>query len=148
MHNTTDLLQRQLHAYSDGWRFESERDVPPWELEGVLEAGVSIFRLIRRLDEHLRSDGVSAASRGRGGEIGDLYADWLRSAAGPLGRLNQLESEGCFIADAGDFRSAEREARGLLHLPLEAVFGHADQARSAGPTVPEIGGDRGYTLPA
>ena len=61
MHNATELLQRQLHAYSDSWRFERRRDVPPWELEGWLEAGVSIFRLIRRLEEHLDGDRGAAA---------------------------------------------------------------------------------------
>lgn len=148
MHATTELLQRQLYAYSDAWRFESERDVPPWELEGVLEAGVSIFRLIRRLDEHLRSHGDAAGSRERDTDIGALDADWLRGAAGPLGRLNQLETEGCFVTDARDFRDAVREAHGVLRLPLEAVLGQVERVDSASPTVAQIGGGPGYVFPA
>ena len=141
MHNTTELLHRQLHAYSDSWRFERGRQIAPWELEGWLEAGVSIFRLIRRLDEHL---GGSAGSR----ELSDLYADWLRNAAGPMGRLNELEAQGCSVADAGDFREAEREARGVLHVPLDAVLGQSRHATSAGPTVPQIGEGMGQAFPA
>ena len=38
MHTSTQLLQRQLHAYADSWQYDSARDVPPWELEGWLEA--------------------------------------------------------------------------------------------------------------
>ena len=144
MNNATDLLHRQLHSYSDSWRFDSGREIPPWELEGWLEAGVSIFRLIRRLDEHLGETGRGGAAR----EVADLYAEWLRNAAGPLGRLNQLEAQGCAVADAGEFRDAEREARGVLHAPLDAVLGHSRHADSAGPTVPEIGAGLGHAFPA
>jgi hypothetical protein len=111
MNTATELLNRQLHAYSDSWRQERDRPQAPWELEAWLETGLSIFRLIRRLDEHLG-----------GAEVGRLYEEWLRNAAGPLGRLNQLEAQGCLIADAGDFRDAEREARCVLHLPLDAIL--------------------------
>ena len=141
MHNTTELLHRQLHAYSDTWRYERGREIAPWELEGWLEAGVSIFRLIRRLDEHL---GGNVAAR----EVSDLYADWLRNAAGPMGRLNELEAQGCQVADAGEFRDAEREARGVLHVPLDAVLGHGAHASSAGQTVPQIGEAVGQAFPA
>ena len=141
MDNATELLQRQLYRFSDSWRFESERDVPPWELEGLLEAGVSLFRLIRRLEEHLNGTG-------RGGEVGDLYAEWLRNVAGPMGRLNELEAQGCFVADAGEFRDAEREARGVLHQGLDAVLGNGQAARSAGATVPQIGEGVGHAFPA
>ena len=48
--------------------------------------------------------------------MGDLYAEWLRNAAGPMGRLNELEAQGCSVADAGEFRDAEREARGVLRV--------------------------------
>jgi len=139
MHNTTELLQRQLHAYCDSWRFEGGRDVPPWELEGWLEAGVSLFRLIRRLDEHLGGKDV---------DVRGLYEDWLRNAAGPMGKLNQLEAQGSFVADAGDFRDAEREARGVLHVPLDAVLGPSQHACAAGATVPDIGEGLGHSLPA
>ena len=142
MHNATDLLHRQLHAYSDSWRFDSGREIPPWELEGWLEAGVSIFRLIRRLDEHLGEGG------GAGREVGGLYAEWLRNAAGPLGRLNELEAQGCAVADAGEFRDAEREARGVLHVPLDAVLGHSRHVTSEGPTIPQIGEGMGQCFPA
>lgn len=141
MDNATELLQRRLHSYSDSWRFDAARDVPPWELEGWLEAGVSIFRLIRRLEEHLNGSG-------RGGEVGDLYAEWLRNAAGPMGRLNELEAQGCAVADAGEFREAEREARGVLHSGLDAVLGSSQHAHSAGPTVPQIGEGVGHAFPA
>ena len=118
MHTATELLHRQLHAYCDSWRQDRGRALAPWEVEAWVETGLSIFRLIRRLDEHLGEAG------GRG-EVSGLYEQWLRSAAGPLGRLNQLESQGCSIADAGDFRAAEREARGVLHVPLDAVMADA-----------------------
>ena len=133
MHNATELLQRQLHAFADSWRYDSAREVPPWELEGWLEGGVSLFRLIRRLGEQL----------GNGGEVGGLYAEWLRNAAGPLGLLNQLEARGCFVADAVEFRDAEREARGVLKLPVEAALGESRHA-----TVPEICNGLGGSLPA
>jgi hypothetical protein len=139
MHNTTELLQRQLHAYCDSWRFENGRDVPPWELEGWLEAGVSLFRLIRRLEEHLG---------GKDADVRGLYEDWLRNASGPMGKLNQIEAQGAFVADAGDFRDAEREARGVLHVPLDAVLGPSQHACAAGATVPDIGEGLGHSLPA
>ena len=133
MNSATELLHRQLYAYSDSWRQERERPLAPWELEGWLETGLSIFRLIRRLDEHLG-----------GAEVGGLYEGWLRNAAGPLGRLNQLEAQGCSIADAGDFRDAEREARGVLHVPLDAVVPGA----RPGAAVPDVTGAGMHSLPA
>jgi hypothetical protein len=137
MHTATELLRRQLHAYSDSWRFERGREVPPWELEGWLEAGVSLFRLIRGLDERLGAR-----------EVNDLYTDWLRNAAGPMGRLNELEAQGCAVADAGEFRDAEREARGVMRVPLDAVLGESRHVGAAGPTVPEIGHGVGQAFPA
>jgi hypothetical protein len=127
MHTATELLHRQLHAYSDSWRQERERAQAPWEVEAWLETGLSIFRLIRRLDEHLG-----------GAEVGALYEQWLRNAAGPLGRLNELESQGCPVADAGDFREAEREARGVLHVPLDGALADA-RPGAAIPDVTETG---------
>lgn len=149
MNSTTDLLHRQLHAYCDSWRLDGGREVPPWELEGWLEAGVSLFRLIRRLDEHLGESAAAggAGTAGRAGdEVGGLYAEWLRGAAGPLERLNELEARGCAVADAGEFRDAEREARGVLHVPLDAALG--GYCRSAGATVPQIGEGLGHAFPA
>lgn len=151
MHQSTHLLHRQLHAYSDSWTLESGREVPSWELEGWLEGGVSLFRLIRRLDEHLGENtpsGGAGYGGGRGPEVDRLYAEWLRNAAGPLGRLNELEAQGCFVADAGEFRDAEREARGVLRVPVEAVLGSSAHAESAGATVPQIGEGLGHSLPA
>lgn len=148
MHTTAELLQRQLYAYSDAWRFESERDVPPWELEGVLEAGVSIFRLIRRLDEHLRLHADAAELTGREIDLRALYTGWLHGAAGPLGRLNHLEGEGYFVTDARDFRDAVREAHGVLRLPLEAVLGQGMRDDSGRPTIAPIGDGPRYVFPA
>ena len=144
MHNPTELLQRQLQAYSDSWRFERGREVAPWELEGWLEAGVSILRLIRRLDEHLGEGGRGAGAR----DVDGLYAEWLRNVAGPMGRLNELEARGCFVADAGEFRDAEREARGVLHVPLDAVLGESRHVGAAGQTVPRIDEGMGQAFPA
>ena len=129
MHAATELLHRQLHAYSDSWRQDRGRPLAAWELEAWLETGLSIFRLIRRLDEHLGE----AGDRRR--DVSGLYEQWLRNAAGPIGQLNQLEAQGCSIADAGDFRDAEREARGVLHVPLDAAIG----AGTDPATVPPIG---------
>ena len=110
MHTSTELLRRQLHSYGESWYLEHDRPLAAWELEAWLETGLSIFRLIRRLDEHLG-----------GAEVATLYEQWVRNAAGPLGRLGQLEGQHAF-ADAAEFRDAEREARGVLHVPLEAVL--------------------------
>ena len=138
MNNTTQLLHRQLDAYSDSWRFESGREIRPWELEGWLEAGVSLLRLIRRLDEQV----------GDGREVSELYAQWLRNVSGPMGRLDEMEARGCRVADADDFRAAEREARGALHLPLEAVLGIARPAGSGQAELPPIDQGMGQSFPA
>ena len=151
MNSAAELLHRQLHAYSDSWRLDRGRDIPPWELEGWLEGGVSLFRLIRRLDEHLGT-GASASGTGSAGgsdeEVGTLYADWLRGAAGPLERLNELEAQGCAVADAGEFRDVEREARSVLRVPLDAALGSGRYGDAAGATVPQIGEGMGQSLPA
>lgn len=137
MHNATELLHRQLHAYSDSWRWDRERALAPWEVEGWLEEGLSIFRLIRRLDEHLG---------GSDRQVSELYEQWLRGAAGPLGRLRELEARGCAVADASEFREAEREARGVLHVPLDAALG--EHARSDDSIVPLVGEGLGQQFPA
>jgi hypothetical protein len=142
MHTATEMLHRQLHAYSDSWRWDRDRSIAAWELETWLETGLSIFRLIRGLDEHL-GRGSAAADVGddAGREVGGLYEEWLRNAAGPLGRLNELEAQGCSVADAGEFRQAEREARGVLHVPLDTVLGEKfDSRESLVPKVDEGGG--------
>ena len=136
MHTATELLERQLHAYSDSWRWEQDRSIPGWELEGWLETGLSIFRLIRRLGEQL----------GTRGEVCGLYEQWLRNAAGPLGRLSELEAQGCAVADAGEFRDAEREARGVLHVPLDAALGSGVRCRDA--VVPDVSEGVTQQLPA
>lgn len=149
MNSATELLHRQLHTYCDAWRLDGGRDIPPWELEGWLEAGVSIFRLIRRLDEHLGESapaGGTGQPNSRGREVGTLYADWLRGAAGPMERLNALEAQGCAVADAGEFRAAEREARGVVGGSLDAVL--SCYPPSAGATLPQIGQSTGHSLPA
>ena len=149
MTSAADLLHRQLNAYCDSWRLDGGRDVAPWELEGWLEAGVSIFRLIRRLDEHLgetAAAGGAGPAGGREREVDALYADWLRGAAGPLGRLNELEAQGCSVADAAEFRDVEREARHVLHVPLDAMLGAYCQ--SAGPTLPQLDQGSGHSYPA
>jgi hypothetical protein len=138
MHTATELLQRQLDAYADSWRWEQDRSIPGWELEGWLETGLSIFRLIRRLDEHL----------GARGAVSDLYEQWLRNAAGPLGRLNELEAQGCGVADAAEFRDAEREARGVLHVALEAILGNGARDDSRDTVVPGLGDSVGHQFPA
>lgn len=146
---SAELLHRQLNTYCDSWRLDGGREIAPWELESWLEAGVSIFRLIRRLDEHLGETAAAGGANSAGGrerEIGALYADWLRGAAGPLERLNELEAQGCSVADAGEFRAAEREARGVLHVPLDAVL--SCYGESGGPTVPQIGDASGHSYPA
>jgi hypothetical protein len=132
MHTATEMLHRQLHNYSDSWRQDRGRALAPWELEAWLETGLSIFRLIRRLDEHLG-----------GAEVAELYEQWLRNAAGPLGRLNELEAQGCSVADAGDFRDAERAARGVMHVPVDAILSdrHAD-------VVPDVTDHAGHSFPA
>ena len=144
MHHATEMLHRQLHTYSDSWRAEGGGAVPPWQLEAWLETGLSIFRLIRRLDEHCGEAARASAEKCSNEderEIDALYREWLRNAAGPLGRLSELEAAGCTVADAGEFRDAEREARGVLHVPLDAALGAGEA-----PTVPEWGG--GGQLPA
>ena len=132
MHTATELLHRQLHAYSDSWRWERGRTIAPWELEAWLETGLSIFRLIRRLDEQFGER-----------EVSGLYREWLVNATGPLGRLNELEASGRSVADAGEFREAEREARGALHVPLDAVLPTTGQHAS----VPDASGGASGQLP-
>ena len=141
MHDASEMLHRQLHTYSDSWRAEGGGPVPPWQLEAWLETGLSIFRLIRRLDEHCGEAARAAApaaavpcSNEDTRDIESLYREWLRNAAGPLGRLSELEAAGCTVADAGEFRDAEREARGVLHVALDAALGAGEA-----PTVPEWG---------
>ena len=132
MHTAAELLHRQLHAYSDSWRWDRERSIAPWELETWIETGLSIFRLIRRLDEHLG-----------GPEVSGLYREWLLNATGPLGRLNELEASGRTVADAGEFRDAEREARGVLHVPLDAALPAGGER-----LVPEVGASADQQFPA
>jgi hypothetical protein len=138
MHTATELLERQLHAYSDSWRWEQDRSIPGWELEGWLETGLSIFRLIRRLGEQL----------GTRGEVCGLYEQWLRNAAGPLVRLNELEGQGQAVADAAEFRDAEREARGVLQVPLDAVLGAGTIGHCRESVVPDVGQGVPHQLPA
>ena len=100
MHHASEMLHRQLHTYSDSWRAEGGGPVPPWQLEAWLETGLSIFRLIRRLDEHCgeatQSGAGAAAAAGAPcsnddtRDIESLYRQWLQNAAGPLGRLSEL----------------------------------------------------------
>jgi hypothetical protein len=152
MHHATEMLHRQLYAYSDSWRCDRERSIAPWELEGWLETGLSIFRLIRGLDEYVSGEsahGESAHPAGaRGREVSDLYEEWLRNAAGPLGRLNELEAQGFVVADAGEFREAERETRGVLHVPLDAVLGSEARAGRGDAVVPQVGDGFGQQFPA
>ena len=143
MHHATEMLHRQLHTYSDSWRLDQDHSISGWELEAWVETGLSIFRLIRGLDEHL-----SAAGEAGGREANDLYHEWLRNAAGPLGRLNELEAQGGTVADAAEFREAEREARGVLHVPLDAVLESAHHAGTADAVLPPIGDAAGNHIHA
>ena len=114
MNSATEMLRRQLHAYSEAWRLEQDHAVEGWELEHWIETGLTIFRLVRTLDERLGGGSES-------GEVNELYARWLGSAAG-----------------AGEFRDAEREARGALRMPLEAVLTPSQASHAEDVVVPEI----------
>ena len=130
MNSATEMLRRQLHAYSEAWRLEQDHAVEGWELEHWIETGLTIFRLVRTLDERLGGGSES-------GEVNELYARWLGSAAGVLGRLNEMGAQAA-VADAGEFRDAEREARGALRMPLEAVLTPSQASHAEDVVVPEI----------
>jgi hypothetical protein len=142
MHNATEMLHRQLHLYSDSLRSGRSRDLSPWEVEASLETGLSIFRLIRRLDEHwgetVRS-GSAPLSEGDAREMSGLYEEWLRNVAGPLGRLSEFEAQGCSLADANEIREAEREARGQLNMSLDAALRAGGQVHHGdAATLPQV----------
>jgi hypothetical protein len=80
--------------------------------------------------------------------VDDLYQEWLRNAAGPLGRLNELEAQGGTVADAAEFREAEREARGVLHVPLDAVLGSSHHAGTVDAVMPQLGDAAGSQIHA
>ena len=139
MYSATDMLRRQMHAYSEAWRLEQDHVIGGWELETWLETGLSIFRLIRTLDERVGSVAP---------EVGELYAEWLGAAAGPLGRLNQMGAQAERVADATEFRESEREARGALRVPLGAVLAPSDSSRVSDVVVPEIADAGGSSVHA
>ena len=151
MHTATEMLHRQLHDYSNSWRSGRSRAPSPWEVEAWVETGLSIFRLIRRLDEHwgesIRS-GSESLSAGDAREMSGLYEEWLRNVAGPLGRVAELEAEGCSVADAGEIRRAEREARGQLNVTLDAALRAGGVRHDPTATVPEVGEEAGRQFPA
>ena len=152
MHSATEMLHRQIQDYSQAWRGGGAREA--WEVEAWVETGLSIFRLIRTLDERRGGQfGVQNGSvaggelTGYGCEVAGLYEEWLRNVAGALGRVAELEAAGCAVADAGEFRQAECEARGQLNLSLDAAL-RAGGAGECAAAVPEMGEEVGRQFPA
>ena len=136
MTSAARLLHRQLDEYDHSFRTGSG-DAPAWLLEAWLEAGLSIFRLIRRLDEHWAESarsGAAGVTDADAREIHGLYEAWLRNVAGPVGRVGELEAAGCALADAAEIRDAQREACVHLSVPLAAALGGVGE----GPDVPSI----------
>jgi hypothetical protein len=135
----TQSLQNQLAAFGESWASDHADAMECWEIEGWLRIGLSLFDLIRAVDEHW-SDAVRAGSAEVTGlsanEIGELYSRWLAPCELALARVKELERKGFTVKDADRFRRACRRTRLVLAADPAALLA-ADRELDVG---------KGYSL--
>jgi hypothetical protein len=114
----------EFDRQTERWNADSKAAERCIRLELRLAIGILQYNMLNRIDEVWRTyvlRGAVEYSVKMDEQIGDLYRLWYKSCARLLPHLAACEKEGFVVEGAMEFRSACREAEGIL-TPDDVFF--------------------------
>jgi hypothetical protein len=136
MTRTAQSLHEHLSVYQAMWDRACGAGMEQKEVEGWLRVGLSLYEMIRAMEERwsqaavregkLAQDGIEAE------ELRRLYADWLRPAELAMTKVTELRRQGVELAGREDFQKAWAQVKLALSTDVDAVKRAEEQLRSGG----------------
>jgi hypothetical protein len=109
MTRTAQSLHEHLSVYQAMWDRADGAGMEQKEVEGWLRVGLSLYDMIRAMDERWSQavrEGQLAQDGAEAEELRRLYADWLRPAEAAMKKLTQLRRQGVSVAGEQEFQRA------------------------------------------
>ncbi len=125
------VLTRQVECFDElvkdeSWKRDHEDANACWELEQVLQFGLTIYRLFMKTDEVISdailSDRCESPRQARAA-FDSLLAWWLRPCETVNRVIRSLEDKGYMVEGAAEFRKHFAEAKWML-TPADKAFAH------------------------
>ncbi len=110
-------VQRQLEAYEESWMQDHQAAMACRDLEDTIAVGVSVFRLLRRVDDSWR-ERVFRGTEDYAAEddrwLQGLFRNWLQITEGVLGAAATLSGRFGAVAGTDELEECASQGRALL----------------------------------